>query len=194
MDPRLPSYLPFQIIVQTCDKNIYHTIIDEGASVNILSSTAWKAIGSPQLVSVTHHLMDFNRRTSEPLGILPQLPITLGGKIVCIDVMVVQGPLDFNFLLGRDYVYAMKFVVSTLFRVMHFPHDGNIVTLDQLSFVSPDHSLTVDHLTSLNVPYMQVVSPLPQVHYVASCPMPSIANEKDPLCCMLTFFGFSSGS
>jgi hypothetical protein len=28
---------------------------------------------------------------------------------------------------------------------------------------------------------MQVVPPPPQVHYVASCPMPSIANEKDHL-------------
>jgi len=75
----------------------------------------------------------------------------------------------------------MKSIVSTLFRVIHFPHDGNIVTHDQISFVSPDHSLTIDHLTFLNVPYMQAVSPPPQVHYVASCPIPSIANEKDPL-------------
>ena len=53
--------------------------------------------------------------------------------------MVVQGPLDLNFLLGRDYVYAMKVGVSTLFRVIHFFHDGKIVTIDQLSFVTPDH-------------------------------------------------------
>ena len=56
--------------------------------------------------------------------------------------MVVQGPLDFNILLGRDYVYAMKAVVSTLFRVMHFPHDGNIVTIDKLSFITLDHHIT----------------------------------------------------
>ena len=73
-----------------------------------------------------------------PLGILPQLPITLEGKTVCIDVMVVQGPLDFNLLLGHDYFYTMKVVVSTLFRVMYFPHDGKIVTFDHLSFVKPD--------------------------------------------------------
>ena len=35
-----------------------------------------------------------------PLGILPHLPITLGGETVCTDVMGVQGPLDFNLLLG----------------------------------------------------------------------------------------------
>ena len=109
---------------------ILRTIVDEGASVSILSSTAWQALGSPQLVPSTDQILAFNKRPTAPLGILPLLPITLGGKIVCIDVMVVQGPLNFNLLLGRDYVYAMKAIVSTLFRVMHFPHDGNIVTID----------------------------------------------------------------
>jgi hypothetical protein len=101
--------------------------------------------------------MDFSRRTSEPLGILPQLPITMEGKTVCIDVLVVQGHLDFNLIIGRYYVYDMKYGVSTLFRVMHFPHDGNIVTIYQLLFISPN--LTFYHLKSLNVPYIQVVSP-----------------------------------
>ena len=60
--------------------------------------------------------------------------------------MVVQGSLDFNLLLGRDYVYTMKAVVSTLFRVMHFPHDEKIVTIDQLSFVKLDHCMTPCHI------------------------------------------------
>jgi len=48
--------------------------------------------------------------------------------------MVVQGPLDFKFHLRRDYVYAMKVIISTLFQVMSFPHDENIVTIDKISF------------------------------------------------------------
>jgi hypothetical protein len=65
--------------------------------------------------------------------------------------------LDFTLLLGRDYVYAMKDIVSTLFRVISFPHNGKIVTIDQLSFVGP--TLTSNHQPSLNGPYVQVVSP-----------------------------------
>ena len=91
------------------------TIIDEGASVSILSSTAWKAFSSLPLVLVTQNLLAFNRGTSQPLGILPQLPITLGGKFVYLNVMVVPGCLDYNLLLGRDYVYDMGAIVSTLF-------------------------------------------------------------------------------
>ena len=48
----LPSYVPFQIIVQVCNMVIPGTIIDEGASVSILSSTAWQALSSPPLVPV----------------------------------------------------------------------------------------------------------------------------------------------
>ena len=71
--------------------------------------------------------------------------------------MVVQGPLDFNLLVGRDYVYSMKAVVSTLFRVMYFPHDGKILTVDKISFVKPDYCVTPSRQTSLNVPHVLVV-------------------------------------
>jgi hypothetical protein len=177
--PCLPSHMPFKIIVKVCGRDVPHALIDEGSSVSILSSIAWKDLGYPQLVSVTQTLFSFNRRTSHPLGILPQFPVTLGGKTVFIDVMVVQDPLDFDLLLGRDYVYAMKAIVSTLFRVISFPHDGRMVTIDQLSFVGPD--LTINPMTSLNGSYMQSVSPLPQVNYVVLSPMTSTSDDLDPV-------------
>ena len=134
VEPHLPSSAPFQIRVEVNSTNIYRCIVDEGSSPSILSSSVWKVLGSPELVSASHELLAFDRCCSECLGILPQLAISLGGKIVCVDVIVVQGPLDFNMLLGCDYVYAMNVVVSTLFRVMHFPHNGSIFTIDQLAF------------------------------------------------------------
>ena len=118
IDSRIHSSVPFQIVVNVTARRILRTIVDEGASVSILSSTAWQSLGSRQLVPATDQILDFNRIPTAPLGTLPHLPITLGGKTVCIDVMVVQGHLDFNLLLVRDYVYAMKVVVSTLFRVI----------------------------------------------------------------------------
>ena len=116
----LHSSVPFKIVVNFTPRWILRTIVDEGDSVRILSSTAWQALGSPRHVPATYQIPTFNRRPIAPLGTLPCLPITLGGKTIYIDVMVFQGPLDFNILLGRDYVYAMKAIVSTLFRVMHF--------------------------------------------------------------------------
>ena len=68
---------------------ILRNIINEGDSVSILSSTSWQALGSPQLLLATNQILDFNHMPTAPLGILPQFPITLEGKTVCIDVMVV---------------------------------------------------------------------------------------------------------
>jgi hypothetical protein len=67
----LPSSTPFQIRVEVNSNNIYRCIVDEGASTSILSSSAWKALGSPKLVSTSHELLDFDRHPSEYLGILP---------------------------------------------------------------------------------------------------------------------------
>ena len=145
--PCLPSYIPFQITVQVCGWDVPQTLIGEGSSISILSYFAWQALGCPPLVSVTQNLLAFNRRTSQPLGTLPQFPVTLGVKTIYIDVMVVQDSLDFSLLLGWNYVYAMKAIVSTLFRVIYFPHNGRIVTIDQISLLSPDW------FTSLNGSY-----------------------------------------
>jgi hypothetical protein len=95
--PRLPSHVPFQITVQVHGRDVPQTLIDEGASVSIFSSVAWYALGCPQLAPITQNLLAFNRRTSQPLGILPQFPVTLGGKTIFIDVMVVRDHLDFCF-------------------------------------------------------------------------------------------------
>lgn len=83
-------------------------------------------------------MLSFNKGTSQSLGILPKLPITLGGNVLYIDVMVVQGLLDFNLLLGRDYTYVMGDLVSSLFRVMCFSYEGIIWTIDQLSLIGPN--------------------------------------------------------
>jgi hypothetical protein len=94
-------------------------------------------------------------------------------------VMVVHGPLDFNLLLGRDSIYLMRVVVSTLFRVICFPHNEKIVTIDQLSFIDPH--LIVNHLPSLNGPYIPVMSTPSEVNYVTIYPMLSTLNDRESL-------------
>ena len=45
--PRLPSHIPFQITVQVHGRDVPQTLIDEGASVSILSYVAWYTLGCP---------------------------------------------------------------------------------------------------------------------------------------------------
>ena len=167
--------MPFKITVQAFGLVVPNTIIDEGASVSVLSSTTWQVFGLLLLAPVTQNLLAFNRRTSQPLGILPRLPVTLGGKTVHMDVMVVPGPLDFNMLLGRDYTYAMGALVSSLFHVVCFPHEGRIMTIDQLSFFGLD--VAASPPSSLPGFYPPVVSSPPQVNYVATYPVPILSDS-----------------
>jgi hypothetical protein len=62
----------------------------------------------------------------------------LGCKAVTVDVEVVDAPLDYNLLLGRSWFYAMTVAASSDFRCVQFPHQGKIVTVDQLDFCSTD--------------------------------------------------------
>ena len=54
-----------------------------------------------------------------------------------IEVKVVDAPLDYNLLLGRNWMYSMQAVASSLFRVVCFPFNGKIVMIDQMSFKNP---------------------------------------------------------
>jgi len=93
VEPRLPSVAPFQIKVRVNSINFYRCMVDEGSSASIISSLTWKALGSPKLLIAQSQLLSYDRRPGESMGALRHLPITLGGKTVLIDMMVVDSPL-----------------------------------------------------------------------------------------------------
>ena len=51
------------------------------------------------------------------------------GNTVAIDSEVVDAPLDYNILLGRNWMYSIEAIASSLFRVVCFPFNGNIVMI-----------------------------------------------------------------
>jgi len=166
----LPSHVPFWFTAHTCNMALPGTMLDEGASVSLMPATTWQALGSPPLVPAAPNLTTFDGGTSQPLGILPKFPITLGGKTAYIDVSVTQGASEFNLLLGRDYVYAMGTLVSSLFHVVCFPDNGRIVTIDQLSFV-PSWAPPAQSSSTPGF-YSPVASAPSQINYVATYPVP----------------------
>ena len=58
----------------------------------------------------------------------------MGGKTVAFEVEVIDVPLNYNILLGRNWMYNMKVVASSLFRFVCFLLDGNIITIDKKYF------------------------------------------------------------
>jgi hypothetical protein len=162
LKPRLPYHVVFQIVVsyptKTFTRNIFRTVVDEGASTCIMSLACWKDIGQPVLSLSPTLLTTFDGRSFRPHGIIPSFPVQLGGKTVCVKVEVVDTPLDYNLLLGRSWTYAMQAVVATVFRVLLFPHEGRIVTIDQLSFSRPDTYLGASMVPMIDNPQPGVVN------------------------------------
>jgi hypothetical protein len=88
-------------------------------------------------------LTSFDGRSFQPHGIITSFLVQLGGKTMEVDVEVVDVPLGYNLLLGRNWTYAMTTVMLFIFCTLCFPHEGKIVTIDQLSFAhaSPNASV-----------------------------------------------------
>ena len=132
--PPLPASVSFQIPVKIRNANISQCIIDEGESTCVMAALVWQQLESPELAPSTITLRAWDGHASQPIGLFRNCPITLAGKTVCVDVEVIDAPLDYNILLGRSYTYAMSVVPSAVHCKMFFPHNGNIVTIDQLTY------------------------------------------------------------
>jgi hypothetical protein len=148
-EPCLPALVAFQIPVKIWNITVHRCIIDEGASTCIMSKFVWKKLGSPELVPSSITLRDYDGRPSSPEGLFQNVPIELGGKTILIDIEVIDAPLDYNILFGCSYMYLMKVVASSVFCTMMFPHNGKIVTIDQLTHYEPNHSANIDNILPL---------------------------------------------
>jgi hypothetical protein len=94
-------------------------------------------------------LRAYDGRPSSPEGLFQNVPFKLEGKTILIDIEVIDAPLDYNILFGRSYMYVMKAVASSLFQTMMFPHNGKIVTIDQITNYEPNHSSNIDNILPL---------------------------------------------
>jgi hypothetical protein len=112
--------------------------------------SCWQALGSPTLISSPTVLKEFDKHVFKPHGILTALPVEIGGKIVSIDTKVIDAALDYNLLLGSTWFYAMKVVASIIFQLLHFPHQGKIVTINQLDYCMPDLHPNANSTVPLN--------------------------------------------
>ena len=116
---------------------INRCIINEGETTCIISSNVWKRLGSPNLVSSSISLCAYDGRSSQPRGLYQNVPINLGGKMVMIDIDVINAQLDYNILVGCSYMHVMKVVVSTVLCIIMFPFNKKIITLHQPNYYDP---------------------------------------------------------
>jgi hypothetical protein len=148
-EPCLPTLVAFQIPAKIHNIIVHRCIIDEGAFTCIMSKFVWKKLNSPELVPSTITLRGYDGRPSSPEGLFQNVPIEIGGKTILIEIKVIDAQLDHNILFGHSYMYAMKAIASSVFRMMMFPHKGKIITIYQITHYEPNHSTNIDIILPL---------------------------------------------
>ena len=121
LQPLFPYYVSLLIHAECLNMIVKRTVIDEDVAASVMSLSCWKGLGSPELSNSTTMLTAFDGRSFRLHGILPSLKVRLGGKTIAIEAEVVDAPLDYNLLLGRNWMYSMQAVASSVFRVVSFP-------------------------------------------------------------------------
>jgi hypothetical protein len=132
--PHFLYHVDIQIHMEYSNYTIKRAVVDEGAAMCVMSLICWKDLGSLNLSKSSNMLTSFNGHSFHPHSILPTFLVQLGGKMVEVEVEVVDAPLDYNLLLGCNWTYVMVVVVYFIFRSLFFPHEGKIMMINQLSF------------------------------------------------------------
>ena len=94
-EPHLSHQLVFRIQVRVLGKNVFRTIVDEGASTCIMSISCWRSLGSTSLMTSFTILKAFCGHTFHPHGIISTFSIDLEGRTIYIEVEVVDAPIDY---------------------------------------------------------------------------------------------------
>ena len=130
--PSLPPQVAFQIQLKSQGVTIYHTVVDEVASTCVMHTSCWKALWTPTLAPSPTMLQAFDGHLFQPKGIILGFPVELGWKNVNIGVEDFDSPFDYNILLGWSWYDDMHVVVFGMVQVICFPHEGKVVTINQL--------------------------------------------------------------
>jgi hypothetical protein len=114
-----------------------------------MSKLVWQKLFSPELIPPTITLRAYDGQPSSPEGFFQNVSIELRGKTILINIEDIDASLDYNILFGHSYMYAMKVVASSVFRMMMFPHNGNIITIDQVSHYETNYSSNINNILAL---------------------------------------------
>ncbi|CAL9019056.1 unnamed protein product, partial [Prunus brigantina] len=108
---------------------IYKVFVDCGATVNVLPCSLMKKLAKTKedLIPSDVFMSSFVGDKSKTIGVLP-LKITVADQTRIAAFYVVESNMDYNILLGRDWIHQAECIPSSLFQLLFF-WDGRKVSI-----------------------------------------------------------------
>jgi hypothetical protein len=125
------------------DTTVRHTLIDNGADLNICSIDLLEKISvDKKLIQLNDvKIYGFDNVNRQPLGMI-KLHIEVRLVVLPTPIHIIPRPLSYKLLLGRPWIHAMKVVPYTLHHVMNFEYNNKICMVDAYEkiYKSYDHN------------------------------------------------------
>ena len=122
---------PLYIKAYLNGRPVSKVLIENGSAVNVMSLRMLRALGRSinDLIETEEVVFAFIGEVSKTLGILP-IDITIGSKTILSIFFVIDSTVNYNILLGRDWINANRCVSSSLHQFLLF-WKGNEVEVVQ---------------------------------------------------------------
>ncbi|XP_040374633.1 uncharacterized protein LOC121052815 [Rosa chinensis] len=110
------------VTTQIANVLVRRIMVDAGSSANVIFWEAFEQIGLDKTLIRKAWLTAFEGSETWHVGEI-SLPVTMGGKIVEVDFVIVKKPSAYNAILGWDWLHRMGVEASTRCQVLKFIFD-----------------------------------------------------------------------
>jgi len=118
---------PLYINAKLDGKPLGRVLIDNGASINVITSSTLRKLGkcTDDLFEPLTALTNFSGGVEKPIGMLP-LEVTVGSQKCQTAFYVIDAKVGYNALLGRNWIHQNQCVPSSLHQSLIFWNGNDI--------------------------------------------------------------------
>lgn len=127
----IPHTNPLIIKLRIGNNLVSRVLIDGGSSSDILFWDTFRMMGlkKEEILPIKTSLHAFNGAEVKPLGMVV-LPVYAADRVIMVKFLVVDTPSAMNVIMRREWIHAVRGIVSTLHQVMRCQSPDGLYTID----------------------------------------------------------------
>ena len=130
-DIQLPHNDTLVVTLRIGNYDVQRVLIDQGSFAEVMYQDLYEKLGlsETELSSFATPIFGFSGEPVVPLG-KTVLPVLEGPVNLQTEFIVVKASSPYNAIIGRDWLYRMKAIPSTLHQKLRFPTPKGVMELN----------------------------------------------------------------